>query len=94
MIPEEYGLTRVDQDEDVALVEDIGPVRALLRSRKFLLVVLDTIISAILYFAGRYAGAEVFKDIKFMIGILQPVFVAIVIAISVEDAAEKRAAGQ
>ena len=67
------------------------PIQGLLRSRKFLLLCLDTIISLVLFFVGKYALPGVAEDIKFIIAAYQPVFVAIIIAISVEDAAMKRA---
>lgn len=63
----------------------------LLRSRKFWLLVLDTVVSIALYFVGKYAGAGVYEDMQFTIGILQPVFIAIITAIAIEDAAAKRA---
>ena len=68
----------------------IGPFGKLLYSRKFLLLCLDVLVSAVLYFIGKYAGNSLFADAKFLIGILQPVIIAIIIAIAVEDAAEKR----
>ena len=69
----------------------MNPIAGLLRSRKFLLLVLDTAISLVLYFVGKYAAPELAEDVKFVIAAYQPVFVAIIIAISVEDAAAKRA---
>ena len=69
----------------------MSPFLLLLRSRKFLLLVLDTAISLILYFVGKYLPVA-FEDVELVIGLLQPVFVAIIIAIAIEDAAEKGAA--
>ena len=68
----------------------IGPFASLLYSRKFLLLLSDVLISAILYFVGKYAGNSLFADTKFLIGILQPVIIAIIVAIAHEDAAAKR----
>ena len=68
----------------------VGPFVKLLYSRKFLLLSFDVLVSIILYFVGKYAGNDLFADAKFLIVILQPVIIAIIIAISVEDAAEKR----
>ena len=62
----------------------------LLKSRKFWLLILDTVISMIAYFVGKYMGVQG-EDVLFVIGILQPVFVALILSIAVEDAAEKRA---
>ena len=65
---------------------ELSPLKKLLRSRKFLLLILDTVVSIALWVAATYMpGAE--DAVKFLIGALQPVFVAIIIAISVEDAA-------
>ena len=69
----------------------VGPFVKLLYSRKFLLLSFDVLVSIILYFVGKYAGSDLFADAKFLIGILQPVVIAIIIAISIEDAAAKRA---
>jgi len=69
----------------------LNPVSGLLRSRKFLLLCLDTIISLILFFVGKYATPNLAEDVNFIIAAYQPVFVAIIVAISVEDAAAKRA---
>lgn len=68
----------------------VSPFVSLLYSRKFLLLCLDVLICAVLYFVGKYAGNSLFADTKFLIGILQPVIIAIIIAIAHEDAAAKR----
>lgn len=64
------------------------PFQSLLKSRKFLLLVLDTIMSLVLFFVGKYLPMAA-EDVNFAIGALQPVFIAIIIGIAVEDAAEK-----
>ena len=65
---------------------ELSPLAKLLKSRKFLLLLLDTVVSIALWVAASYVpGAE--EAVKFLIGALQPVFVALIIAISVEDAA-------
>ncbi len=61
------------------------------KSRKFLLTLIDVVISLVVYFVGKYVADFYAKDIMYLIGALQPVFVAIIVAISVEDAALKRA---
>ena len=60
------------------------------KSRKFLLTILDVAVSLITYFVGRYVAEFYAKDVLFLIGSLQPVFVAIIVSIAVEDAALKR----
>ena len=69
----------------------MNPFLGLLRSRKFWLLMLDTVISLILYFAGKYAPAGVFEDVKVIILALQPVFIVIIGAIAYEDGQQKRA---
>jgi hypothetical protein len=63
----------------------MSPIKALFSSRKFLLMLLDTIVSIALYFVGKYIpNAE--ADIKFVILGLQPVIISVIIAIAYEDA--------
>ena len=62
------------------------PFKRLLYSRKFLVLVLDTVISVILHYAG---GA----DAQFLITALQPVALVIIGAIAAEDIAEKKNGG-
>lgn len=62
----------------------MNPIKALFSSRKFLLLLLDTVISVILYFVGKYLpGAE--ADVKFVILALQPVVIALIVSIAYED---------
>lgn len=65
------------------------PIGALLRSRKFLLLCLDAVVSLILMVSSWYFAEATIEQIGGVVFIIQPVFVAIIIAISVEDAAEK-----
>jgi hypothetical protein len=62
----------------------------LLHSSKFMLLVLDTIIVIALYSVEKYAPGSA-ADVKFYVGALQPVFIALIASIAHEDAAEKRA---
>lgn len=68
-----------------------NPIIRLIRSRKFLLLLLDVVLSSALYLAGKYAAPQMVDDVKLLIGLWQPVFVSIIVAISVEDAAQARA---
>lgn len=68
-------------------------MNGLLQSRKFWLLVLDTTISLVMYFVGKYATPALAEDIKIVIVALQPVFVAVIASIAYEDAAAKRANG-
>jgi hypothetical protein len=63
----------------------MSPIQSLFRSRKFLLLLLDTLIAAALYFGGRYLAPAAVEELTFLIGILQPVFVALIVAIAWED---------
>lgn len=54
----------------------------LLESRRFWLLVLDTIISLALHFWGA-------EDVKFLITALQPIFVLVIIAYTVDDTVAK-----
>ena len=57
--------------------------KSLLKSRKFLLMIVDVVVSlALLYFSN-------FPNVEVLVGILQPVVVAVIVGIAVEDAAEK-----
>lgn len=68
----------------------IFPLVCLLYSRKFLLLLLDGAVCTVLYFVGKYAGPSTLQDVKFLIGVLQPVVIAVILAIAHEDAAAKR----
>lgn len=60
---------------------------SLLKSRKFLLLVLDTVVSLVLLSLAQFAAPQATETVKQYILVIQPVFVAIIVAISVEDAA-------
>jgi hypothetical protein len=55
------------------------------------LLLLDTFIAGLLYFGGRYLAPDAVEEITFLIGILQPVFVAIIVAIAWEDNSRRAA---
>lgn len=65
--------------------ESANPMTQLMHSRKFLLLVLDVLISVALYFVGRYYPAMM-DDVKFLVVTLQPVIVVVIGAIAYEDA--------
>ena len=54
-----------------------------------MLLCLDAVISLVTIVTGWYLAEATVAEIATVVGIIQPVFVAIIIAISVEDAAEK-----
>jgi hypothetical protein len=59
----------------------------LLQSRKFWLMVFDVVISLATYFIGKYLDPESVKDILFVIGSLQPVVLAVIASITVQNVA-------
>lgn len=61
-----------------------NPFSALLHSRKFWLLILDTIITLTLYFVGKYAQVA-FEDTKMVIFALQPIFVVAIGAFAYAD---------
>ena len=67
-------------------------MNGLLKSRKFLLLCLDTVASLVLLTVGLFYS-QYLETIKQYVILIQPVFVAIIVAISVEDAALKHATG-
>ena len=56
------------------------PLLGLLQSRKFMVLVLDTIVSIVLYYWGG-------EQVEFLIGVLQPIAMMLIYAIAKEDAA-------
>ena len=63
----------------------MSPIGSLFRSRKFLLLLLDTTVSLILYFGGLYLTEAAAAELATVIGLLQPVFVALIVGIAWED---------
>ena len=59
-------------------------MKSILNSRRFMLLLLDTIVTIGLHFA---VGA----DTQFIIGALQPVFLALIVSYTVEDIAAIKA---
>ena len=66
---------------------------SLLQSRKFWLMIVDVVVSVATYFVAKYVAPEVAKDVMFMIAALQPVVIALIVGIAVEDAAVKSNGG-
>ena len=54
-----------------------NPFAGLLRSRKFWLLILDTVVSLLTYFITRLAAPEFAEYALYAIGTLQPVFVIV-----------------
>lgn len=69
----------------------MSPFQLLLRSRKFLLAVLDAAMATVSILLTWFFAPEKVEQVMLLIGIWQPVIVAVIIGIALEDAAEKRA---
>ena len=67
----------------------MNSVRALFRSRKFLLLLVDAVISTITLAVGLWAKASL-PTVLAIIGIYQPVFIAVIGGIAYEDGQAKR----
>ncbi len=72
-------------------IENPNPLKALLMSRKFWIMILDLVVSMGGYFITKYAAPEFANDSLFVIGALQPVFVTVIGAIAYEDGKAKGA---
>lgn len=68
----------------------MSPLQKLLKSRKFLIAVLDLVVSVTLYFVSVLAAPETFEHVKFLIVSIQPVFITLIGAIAYEDGQQKR----
>ncbi len=69
----------------------VDPLRALLRSRKFVVAMCDLAVALVLYFGGKYvapAHPGIMEDVKFLIGVLQVPVGLVIAAIAYEDAAK------
>ena len=71
----------------------MNPIKGLLISRKFWALMLDVVISIVLYFVGKYGTPSVYEDIKFLIAALQPVFVMLIASIAYEDVGNPKPVG-
>ena len=68
-----------------------NPFSLLLHSRKFWLLILDTVISLAAFFIGRYLSPDDALPYLTVIAALQPVFVFVIKAITDEDVAKIQA---
>jgi hypothetical protein len=61
------------------------------RSRKFLTLVLDTVVSLVIFFVTRLLAPDLAEYVLYVLGALQPIVLAVIVMWGVEDAAAKRA---
>lgn len=66
--------------------QSYNPWQRLAQSRKFWLLVVDAVISLVLHFCAA-VKPEALDHVKFAVATLQPVFIVLITAIAVEDAA-------
>ena len=57
----------------------------LLRSRKFWILVMDLVVSCVLFFGAKYIVPSLFDDVKFLIGILQAPVLFLITAYTVQN---------
>lgn len=71
----------------------MNPFAGLLRSRKFLTLIMDTIISTVILVGGWYLAPQAMDKTVAVIAIYQPVFIALIAAITSEDNAQRKLDG-
>ena len=57
----------------------------LLRSRKFWILLMDVVVSSVLFFGAKYIAPAAFDDVKFVIGILQAPVLFLITAYTVQN---------
>jgi len=58
----------------------------LFQQRRFVTMLLDLILSMVLFFGAKYIAPSAFEDIKTVILAIQPIFLSIVAAYTVDNA--------
>lgn len=61
------------------------------KSRKFRILVFDTVIAVVTFIVTRFLAPDYQGDVLLLIGLLQPVVLALILGIAWEDSAAKRA---
>ena len=56
------------------------------KSRSFMTLILDVVISLLTYFIPLYVAPAIATQALFVIGALQPIYVALIVRFTVEDA--------
>ena len=57
----------------------------LLNSRKFWIVVMDVIVSCVLFFGAKYIAPAAFDDVKFIITVIQAPILLVIMAYTVQN---------
>ena len=66
---------------------------SLLKSRKFWIMIANTVVSSATYFVTKYAAPEIGNDVLWLIGSWQPAIIALITGIAIEDSATINAGG-
>lgn len=69
----------------------MGKLANLLDYEEFWILIIDAIVSAVLYFVGRYAVPAIAEDVTVIIGLMQPIALFVVAAIAKVKAAKVQA---
>ena len=62
-------------------------MKALFQSRKFLLLLFDTVLSLVVLIGGWFLAPDVMGEVAAVVAILQPVFIMIIYTVAKEDVA-------
>lgn len=57
----------------------------ILKSRKFWIMMVDLVVSVTTYFVAKYVNPAMAQDVLFLIGSLQPVVLALIASITVQN---------
>lgn len=68
----------------------LSPALSLLHSRKFLILLADTVFSAATLLITRHIAPDAATEVLALLALLQPVIYAVIAGIAREDAAGKR----
>ena len=62
-------------------------MKSLWESRKFRIMLFDTVLSIVVYAVGKFVSPLYSQDILWLIAAVQPVILSLIVGIAVEDAA-------
>jgi hypothetical protein len=60
-------------------------MKGILQSRKFWITVVDLVVSTASYFITKYVAPQTGNDVLWVIGMWQPVIIALITGIAIED---------
>ena len=71
-----------------------NPFTGLIHSRKFLLAMLDALVSSVALVLACFLSPDKVASVLALIGIWQPVLIAVIVGIAVEDSANVKAVAE